>query len=109
MGRVSQSQKKKYSRVLMKIIIKYTAIKKILMASILDNSSRVNEVARASSNGIIRKPFKENGKMEKKMASESGNHQKETLMKAYGKTIDNLAKEYTSTMAVHIKGNSLIF
>jgi hypothetical protein len=104
----SQSQKKKYSKELIKITIKYTAIKKILMASILDNLSRVRDVGRASSNGIMKKLSKENGEMVKKMGLENGNHQKEILMKDYGKIIDNLAKESISTMAVHIKANSLI-
>jgi hypothetical protein len=55
------------------------------------------------------KSSKVSGKMVKKMDSESGNLQKETIIKVCGKITDNLEKDSTNTMDQFIKVNLLIF
>jgi hypothetical protein len=55
------------------------------------------------SDGIMDKSFKVNGKMERKMDMEYGNHQRATAMKENGSKIGNMDKAFLSIGLVFIR------
>jgi hypothetical protein len=61
------------------------------------------------SNGIMEKNFKEIGRMEWKVVSVSGDHQKVITMKDSGRTIDSKAKVYLSIEIAHTKAHLKVF